>query len=68
MEYFILATGVVYLLYFAFCIRYFLREPFLKTHEKANWIFLSLVAPLFAILIYRMVKPGARRRTTGSAL
>lgn len=68
MEYILLFTGVVFLFYFGFCIRYFMRQPLLRSHEKANWIFLSLVAPLFAILIYRMVKPGARRRTTGSAL
>lgn len=68
MEYIMLSITLLYLFYFGFCIRYFTREPLLKPHEKANWIFLSLVAPLFAILVYRLVKPKPGQRTPGSTL
>jgi hypothetical protein len=60
MEYFLLFMAILYLVYFIFCINFFRREPGLKSHEKAYWIFLSLAFPLIIPGLYRSLHKRQR--------
>jgi len=61
MEYVLLAVVAFYLLYFAFCVMYFLKQPELKSHEKGRWIFICFSFPILGFLIYRLVARQQRR-------